>query len=154
MIASLPMAEDRTAALSLAWRAVLELDLQTRRAVRCNDRAAAGAELKAILSDPFIKEAITSTNTGNIKKKKDIKISNTRPEQASLLGHQGNRWGPTCYQACWQVACVGFLTNTGMSSAQRQLPRDQAFQVIQVCLAAESCLSLTRPQLEPVDPGS
>lgn len=64
MIASLPMAEDRTAALSLSWRAALELDLQTRRAVRCNDRAVAGAELKAILSDPFVKEAITSTNTG------------------------------------------------------------------------------------------
>ncbi|KAK9844880.1 hypothetical protein WJX74_008085 [Apatococcus lobatus] len=64
MIASLPMAGDRTAALALTWRAVLELDLQTRRAVRCNDRAVAGAELKATLSDPFVKEAITSTSTG------------------------------------------------------------------------------------------
>ena len=64
MIASLPMAEDRTAALSVTWRAALELDLQTRRAVRCNDRAVPGAELKAILSDPFVKEAITSPSTG------------------------------------------------------------------------------------------
>ncbi len=61
MIAALPEAVGRVAALAAVWRAGLDVDLGTRRAGRVGDRLLPAAELKALLTDAFVLETISDT---------------------------------------------------------------------------------------------
>lgn len=64
LIASLPRASARTAALAQVWYGVVEADLATRRAVRSGDKAVPGAQLKNVLTEPFVMSIVSGTFTG------------------------------------------------------------------------------------------
>lgn len=64
LIATLPSAAARTAALARVWHAVVQADLATRRAVRSGDKAVPGAQLKNVLTEPFVMGIISGTFTG------------------------------------------------------------------------------------------
>ncbi len=64
LIATLPSATARTAALARIWHAVVQSDLATRRAVRSGDKAVPGAQLKNVLTEPFVMGIISGTFTG------------------------------------------------------------------------------------------
>ena len=44
------------------WKAVMELDLIKRRAIRTAERLLPGADLKAVLADPFIMEIVGASS--------------------------------------------------------------------------------------------
>ena len=64
LIATLPSAAARTAALARVWHVVVQADLATRRAVRSGDKAVPGAQLKNVLTEPFVMAIISGTFTG------------------------------------------------------------------------------------------
>lgn len=64
LIATLPSASARTAALAQVWHSVVQADLATRRAVRSGDKAVPGAQLKNILTEPFVMSIVSGTFTG------------------------------------------------------------------------------------------
>ncbi len=64
LIATLPSGAARTAALARVWHAVVQADLATRRAVRSGDKAVPGAQLKNVLTEPFVMGIISGTFTG------------------------------------------------------------------------------------------
>lgn len=64
LIASLPRASARTAALAQVWHGVVQADLATRRAVRSGDKAVPGAQLKNVLTEPFVMSIVSGTYTG------------------------------------------------------------------------------------------
>ena len=66
LIATLPSASARTAALAQVWHSVVQADLATRRAVRSGDKAVPGAQLKNILTEPFVMSIVSGTFTGEI----------------------------------------------------------------------------------------
>lgn len=66
LIATLPSALARTAALARVWHAVVQADLATRRAVRSGDKAVPGAQLKNVLTEPFVMGIISGTYTGRL----------------------------------------------------------------------------------------
>ena len=65
LIASLPRASARTAALAQVWHGVVQADLATRRAVRSGDKAVPGAQLKNVLTEPFVMSIVSGTYTGS-----------------------------------------------------------------------------------------
>ena len=65
LIATLPSASARTAALAQVWHTVVQADLATRRAVRSGDKAVPGAQLKNILTEPFVMGIVSGTFTGD-----------------------------------------------------------------------------------------
>ena len=65
LIATLPRASARTAALARVWHAVVQADLATRRAVRSGDKAVPGAQLKNALTEPFVMSITSGTFTGS-----------------------------------------------------------------------------------------
>lgn len=67
LIASLPRASARTAALAQVWHGVVQADLATRRAVRSGDKAVPGAQLKNVLTEPFVMSIVSGTYTGSHK---------------------------------------------------------------------------------------
>ena len=64
LIALLPSAANRTGALAYVWHAVVQLDLATRRAVRSGDKAVPGAQLKTVLTEPFVMGVISGSFAG------------------------------------------------------------------------------------------
>ena len=66
LIATLPSATARTAALAQAWHAVVQADLATRRAVRSGDKAVPGAQLKNTLTEPFVMSIVSGTFTSEL----------------------------------------------------------------------------------------
>ena len=64
LIATLPSGAARTAALARIWHIVVQSDLATRRAVRSGDKAVPGAQLKNILTEPFVMSIVSGTFTG------------------------------------------------------------------------------------------
>ena len=65
LIATLPRASARTKALAQVWHAVVQADLATRRAVRSGDKAVPGAQLKNVLTEPFVMSIVSGTFTGS-----------------------------------------------------------------------------------------
>ena len=65
LIATLPRASARTGALARVWHAVVQADLATRRAVRSGDKAVPGAQLKNVLTEPFVMSIVSGTFTGS-----------------------------------------------------------------------------------------
>lgn len=64
MVAQLPSAQARCQALARIWAAAVASDLETRRAVRTRQKTLPGAELKQLLSDAFVKEAVSGSAEG------------------------------------------------------------------------------------------
>lgn len=65
LIALLPSAANRTAALAHVWHAAVQLDLATRRAVRSGDKAVPGAQLKNVLTEPFVMGVVSGSFAGD-----------------------------------------------------------------------------------------
>jgi len=64
LAAALPGAGERVGALARVWAAAVGLDLDGRRAGRLRDRTAPAAELRALLSDPFLAAVISGAPDG------------------------------------------------------------------------------------------
>jgi len=64
LAAALPGAGERVGALAHVWAAAVGLDLDGRRAGRLRDRTAPAAELRALLSDPFLAAVISGAPDG------------------------------------------------------------------------------------------
>ena len=64
LITLLPSAAGRCAALARIWHTVVQLDLATRRAVRSGDKAVSGAQLKNVLTEPFVMGVISGSFAG------------------------------------------------------------------------------------------
>lgn len=58
MVAQLPAAAGRCAALARIWAAAVAADLDTRRAVRTRQRTLPSTELRQLLSDTFLMDVI------------------------------------------------------------------------------------------------
>ena len=72
LIATLPSAAGRTAALARVWHVVVQADLATRRAVRSGDKAVPGAQLKNVLTEPFVMSIVSGTFTGTFSHGRDV----------------------------------------------------------------------------------
>lgn len=66
MVAQLPGAAARCAALAHIWAAAVAADLDTRRAVRTRQRTLPSTELRQLLSDATLMEVIGGLDSGTI----------------------------------------------------------------------------------------
>lgn len=64
LVAAVPAAKDRCAALARIWAAAVAADLGARRAVRLRQRPTPQAELKHLLSDAVVLEVISGSSGG------------------------------------------------------------------------------------------
>ncbi len=67
MVAQLPAAAGRCAALARIWAAGVAADLETRRAVRTRQRTLPSTELRQLLSDSFLMEVIGGLDSGGLQ---------------------------------------------------------------------------------------
>ena len=66
MIRTVPLAAPRCSAQAHLWGAVIDLDLATRLARRSGEKGPPASELRSLLTDTFVVEAVAAKENGKL----------------------------------------------------------------------------------------